>query len=261
MNKHAKLVRSSCKKALRTTTPKLKAFAVVLVAMVLSELYLNNDAVSQLLETKEFGPEAYRSMLIALFLTVIIVSLNFYGGNCAKRYFEQKRRGVRIDASMLVFSVVSMIASIALILVISFIRYTVGSDAGTSETSEILLQAVDSSAGDAKSFSMPEVVLLAAVLLASAVFSYMYSFIHTAEADVKMARDIQMADLDACLKLSEADFARSETFMHYSEQLLEAEARRSRARASDRVTKAVLCLCDDPAIATNVCTYLQNPPE
>ena len=256
MDKFIKSAAKPIKKVLATSSPKLKAFACVLLIMVVSELYLNNEAVSQLMDTNSeaMGLDAMRSLIIALFLTVILVAFNLYGGDRAKRFYAAITKGEeKPDISMLVIAVASPVLSLILTLVISYIRFAVGSGAGQgADGLAAALEAAGGVASTSSNFSLPEVILLASVLIAAVAFSYMYSFVTTDPDDMAKNAEVVMAEEGIRATIAKGEFDRGDAFVLDSLALCDDLGDGVRARAKDKVLISLLELCHDPAIATSV---------
>lgn len=262
MKKYVRSLVLPWKKMLVTSPPKLRAFAVVLVIMVLSELYLNNDAVAQLVDVDatEFNLDLLRSVIVALFLTVILVAFNFFGGDRAKRFYCQwcgMRDGAYSgipDKSMLVIAILAPVVSFALTFVISYIRYSVGLDASGSAdvVSASAAQSGVNLAATGANFSFPEVLLLAAVLIAAIIFSFVYAFVTTDFSDLAKARSVKQLEEDICQAFARSDAEHVDEFVAESIHLIEHIGKSTTARAKDKVLVSLLELCNDPAIATSV---------
>lgn len=241
------------KKMLATSSPKLKAFFVVLVIMVVSELYLNNAAVSRLISADTNTlTGVFRSMIIALFLTAILIAFNFYGGDRCKRFYHSWRTEKNnADPSMLLIAIIAPAISLILTIVISYIRYSVG-NVSTTENIQLPGSAQASTDTAAVGFAMPEVVLLAAVLIAAIVFSYVYSFVNTDPFDLAKMSNTTFVEEKIALIQTEVDISNVNEFTTDSNKLLEELASGIEARAKDQVLSCLLSLCNDPAVATRV---------
>lgn len=237
------------------TPAKLKLCGLALIVMVFSELWVNNQAIAQLVDASgDSASGVLRSMVIALFLTVLIIVLGVFSGDRAKRYYFQAtdKRCDSPDKSLLVVAIASSVANLVLIATISYIRFSVTGDASAVDSlaaqasQSLSLEATGSSSGTG------EVILLAAILLASAIFSFIYSFTVTDPFQETINADIKRTETVIKTSLAENASGRSQEFAEDSLVLCDHIANSVRQRAQDQIIISLLSFCSDPAIATRV---------
>ena len=146
-----------------------------------------------------------------------------------------------------------------LIAVITYIRFQVGAKGGGSNEDVFASTAQDVSGYStaAGGFSTPEVVLLAAILGAAAVFSFILAFVSTDPLDGEKKRALGLVELEAEKSLAAASSARLEEFSEASLELIGWHCDAVRWRARDQIIVALCHLASDPAIATRL---TRNPP-
>lgn len=257
MDRFIRSVSKPCRRILSNVPEKLRISGGVLILMVFAELFLNYQAVSQLMDAGETGLSAFRAMVVALFVTVIVIALNYCGGHEAKLYYEQNadaNAGPRNGAdsrSKLVVAIAAPALSAVLIAVISFIRYSVGEDAAaTFDQLALAVEGVGGTAFSAIDTTTAETALLATVLTAASAFAYAHAFLCTSSDDVEKETAVMLLEREIALMLTSAACENSSAFAAETSALLDDLGNASMARIKDQVLRSLMDLCDDPDITS-----------
>ena len=120
-------------KMMACAPPAMRLSYLVLAIAALADLYFTQNALSQLMDAAK--SDAARSWIIALSVTGVLVLLTHLGGRNLKLYASERQR------SLLVMALVCPAASVFLIAVISFVRFTVAADSVGSASAVAALAA------------------------------------------------------------------------------------------------------------------------